>query len=172
MIQRRAIIKIACHSALRVGSSRPLSYFQPAYYVAKKVMPKISPTEAAALSAGTVGFDGDIFSGKPSLKKLIEKYDVKLSIEESSFLNNEVEKLCEMIDDYKLIRDRDLSPEIWDFMKSKGFFGMIIPKEYGGLGFSAHGHSQVVTKIASRSGSAAVTVMVPNSLGPGELLMR
>jgi len=146
--------------------------FNPAYSLAKKVMPKISPTEAAALQAGTVGFDGDLFSGTSSLAKLIEKYDIKLSADEHSFLNNEVNELCEMINDYNVSRDKDLSPEVWDFLRRKKFFGMIIPKEFGGLGFTAHGHSQVVTKIASRSASTAVTVMVPNSLGPGELLMR
>ena len=162
-------------------------------------MPKISPTEAAALQAGTVGFDGDIFTGAPSLKKLVDKYDISLTADEKAFMDNQVDKFCAMLDDYQVSRDRDLPPQLWDFMKQEKvcrielrystpsltdsvypgifcvecqFLGMIIPKKYGGLGFSAHGHSQVVTKIASRSVSAAVTVMVPNSLGPGELLMR
>ena len=135
-------------------------------------MPKISPTEDAALKAGTIGFDGDLFKGSPSLKHLLDKYSVDLSVDEQKFMNTEVEVLCAMLDDYQITRDRDLPPHVWEYMKSKGFFGMIIPKKYGGLGFTAHGHSKVVTKIASKSGSAAVTVMVPNSLGPGELLMR
>eukprot|EP01041_Mallomonas_annulata_P012399 gene12399-26088_t len=147
-------------------------FIRPAYELAKRIMPKISPTEAAALQAGTVGFDGQLFSGHTTVKNLTEKYDIKLSPEENRFMTNEVQQLCEMMDDYQLTRDRDMSPEVWDYLKSKKFFGMVIPKEYGGLGFTAHGHSQVVTKIASRSSSAAVTVMVPNSLGPGELLMR
>lgn len=145
---------------------------QPAYYIAKKVMPKISPTENAALQAGTVGFDGELFSGYTKLQNLVEKYDVKLSVDEQKFMSNEVQQLCEMLDDYETTKDRDMNPEVWDYLRGKKFFGMIIPKAYGGLGFTAHGHSQVVTKIASKSFSAAVTVMVPNSLGPGELLMR
>ena len=84
----------------------------------------------------------------------------------------QVEQLCELLDDSQISRDRDMPKQAWDFIKEKKFLGMIIPKQYGGLGFSGHGHSQVVQKIASRSGSAAVSVMVPNSLGPGELLMR
>ena len=124
------------------------------------------------MNAGTIGFDGDLFAGNPSLKKLVDKYDVKLSAEERSFMDNQVNELCRILDDYQLTRDRDMSPEVWAYLKKEKFFGMIIPKKYGGLGFTAHGHSIVVTKIASRSGSTAVTVMVPNSLGPGELLMR
>lgn len=161
---------------LSKSSSRMLGnrrfFIKPAYNLAKRVMPKISPTEAAALNAGTVGFDGDLFSGTPSLQHLIDKYDIKLSQDEQTFMDNQVETLCSMLDDYQIIRDRDLPENVWAYMKKEKFFGMIIPKEHEGLGFTAHGHSMVVTKIASRSGSAAVTVMVPNSLGPGELLMR
>jgi len=144
----------------------------PAYDLAKKVMPKVSPTEKAALNAGTVGFDGELFEGAPSLKNLVSKYDVRLSPEEQSFMDKQVHEACSLIDDYTVMRDRDLPEHVWEYFKREKFFGMIIPKKYGGLGFTAHGHSQVVTKLASRSGSAAVTVMVPNSLGPGELLMR
>jgi len=137
-----------------------------------QVMPKVSATEQAALNAGTIGFDRDIFSGKPSLASLKKQYKVALSAEEQAFMDNEVEELCTMMNDYEITRARDLPPHVWKFIREKKFFGMIIPKEYGGLGFSGHGHSQVVQKISTRSGSAAVTVMVPNSLGPGELLMR
>lgn len=148
------------------------TYIKPAYDLAKKIMPKISATEAAALNAGTVGFDGDLFAGTPTLKSLVDKYDVKLSTDERLYMDNQVQELCKRIDDYTLTKDRDMPEEVWDYLKKEKFFGMIIPKKYGGLGFTAHGHSQVVTKIASRSGSVAVTVMVPNSLGPAELLMR
>lgn len=148
------------------------AFIAPAYNLAKKIMPKISKTEDAALQAGTVGFDGDIFKGTPTLKSLVDKYDVKLSADEQAFMDNQVEKLCSLLDDYQVARDRDMPEHVWEFLKTEKFFGMIIPKKFGGLGFTAHGHSQVVTKIASRSGSTAVTVMVPNSLGPGELLMR
>jgi acyl-CoA dehydrogenase len=142
-----------------------------AYKIAKTMMPKISDTERAALNAGTVGFDRNIFSGNPTLKDL-KGYSVKASAEEQAFLDNEVNELCEILDDYKITEDRDFPEEFWNRCKKQGFFGMIIPKQYGGKGFSAHGHSQVIQKISTRCGSAAGTVTVPNSLGPGELLMR
>lgn len=142
-----------------------------AYKLAKSMMPKISPTERAALNAGTVGFDRNIFSGNPSLDDL-KGYSIKASPEEQSFLDKEVHELCEILDDYKITEERDFDEEFWNRCKKQGFFGMIIPKQYGGKGFSAHGHSQVVMKVSTRSGSASATVTVPNSLGPGELLMR
>lgn len=151
-------------------SSRPITGYL--YKVAKGMMPKISPTERAALNAGTVGFDRDIFSGNATLQDL-DKYKLpKFSADEQSFMDNEVEQLCKMLDDHQITEDRDMPIEFWDHCKKKGFFGMIIPKEYGGKGFSAHMHSQVVQKVSTRSASAAATVTVPNSLGPGELLMR
>lgn len=106
---------------------------------AKKIMPKISNTESAALNAGTVGFDGDIFSGTPNLNKLVQKYDISLSKEEQSFMDNQVNELCSMLDDYQITRDRDLPEHVWEYIKREKFFGMIIPKKYGGLGFTAHG---------------------------------
>ena len=144
-----------------------------AYKVAKTMMPKISETERAALNAGTVGFDRNIFKGNASLSDL-SKYQLwkGSSAEEQHFLDNEVNELCEILDDYKVTEERDLPEEFWKRCKSQGFFSMIIPKQYGGKGFSAHGHSQVVQKISTRCTSAAATVTVPNSLGPGELLMR
>ena len=144
----------------------------PAMKLAKGVLPSIGDTERIALEAGTVWWDGEIFSGKPKWKRLLG-FDVQpLSKEEKAFLAGPVEELCAMIDDHQIFQDRDLSPQVWKYIKDKKFFGMIIPKEHGGLGFSATMHSAVVTKIASRSLAAAVTVMVPNSLGPGELLLR
>ena len=107
------------------------NFINPAYNLAKKIMPKISNTEAAALNAGTVGFDGSLFSGNPTLKSLIEKYDVHLSDEEDACRKNEVEKLCSMLNDYKIVKSRDMPEHIWSFMKTNKFFGMIIPKTYG-----------------------------------------
>lgn len=147
------------------------SYTSALYKFAKKVMPKISNTERAALNAGTVGFDRVIFGGSPSLKHLRD-YDVRLSQEEQEFLDKVVRPLCEQLDDYKIVQNRDLPEVFWETCKKKGLFGMMIPKEYGGKGFSAHMHSQVVQLISSRSGNASATVTVPNSLGPGELLVR
>lgn len=140
--------------------------------VAAKVLPRMSETEKTALEAGTVWFDGDIFSGNPDWEKLKRAPAFKLSSDEQSFVDGPVEKLCAMLDDWQVQQDRDLSPKVWAYLKKEKFFGLVIPKEYGGLGFSASGHSAVVTKIATRSIAAAVTVMVPNSLGPGELLLH
>ena len=144
----------------------------PAMKLARGVLPTIGDTERIALEAGTVWWDGELFSGKPDWQKLLN-FDIRpLSESEQAFVDGPVEELCALLDDHKIAQDRDLSAAAWKFIKDKKFLGMIIPKEYGGLGFSAAAHSAVVTKIASRSVAAAVTVMVPNSLGPGELLMR
>ncbi|MGC2165249.1 MAG: acyl-CoA dehydrogenase [Gallionella sp.] len=141
--------------------------------VFRKVLPQISATEQEAIDAGTVWWDGELFSGNPNWNKLREFPKPTLSVAEQSFVDNEVEQLCTMIDDWDVTHRRaDLSPETWRFIKDKGFFGMIIPKRYGGMEFSAQAHSAVVSKVASRSGTAAVTVMVPNSLGPAELLLH
>jgi acyl-CoA dehydrogenase len=145
----------------------------PVLKVFRKILPQVSQTEQEALDAGTVWWDGELFSGNPHWNKLLALPKPTLSAEEQSFLDNEVEQLCAMIDDWDVTHVRnDLSPQTWQFIKEKGFFGMIIPKAYGGLEFSAQAHSAVVTKVASRSGTAAVTVMVPNSLGPAELLLH
>jgi acyl-CoA dehydrogenase len=139
----------------------------------RKILPQVSQTEQEALDAGTVWWDGELFSGHPDWNRLLAYSRPALSAEEQSFLDNETEQLCAMIDDWDVTHVRqDLPPEVWQFIKDKGFFGMIIPKEYGGLQFSALAHSAVVTKLASRSATAAVTVMVPNSLGPAELLLH
>jgi acyl-CoA dehydrogenase len=139
----------------------------------RNILPQVSQTEQEALDAGTVWWDGDLFSGHPDWHRLLSMPRPQLSAEEQAFLDNEVEQLCAMLDDWDITHARqDLPPEAWQFIKDKGFFGMIIPKEYGGLEFSALAHSAVVTKVASRSGTGAVTVMVPNSLGPAELLLH
>lgn len=139
----------------------------------RKMLPQISQTEQEALDAGTVWWDGDLFSGKPDWNKLLAYPKPQLSEAEQAFLDGPVEQLCDMLDEWKITHDlKDLPPEIWQFIKDNGFFGLIIPKQYGGYGFSALAHSQVVMKIGSRSGTAAVTVMVPNSLGPAELLLH
>ncbi|KAG7399671.1 hypothetical protein PHYBOEH_008314 [Phytophthora boehmeriae] len=156
--------------ALQQQQTRPFVSKQ-LYKLAKKVMPRMSNTEKAALESGTVGFDRDIFSGSPSLATL-DKYSAKLNEEEQSFMDKEVQELCEMIDDYGVGTAQDMPLEVWQYIKEKGFLGMIIPKEYGGKQFSAHGHSVVITKLATRSATAAVSVCVPNSLGPAELLLR
>jgi acyl-CoA dehydrogenase len=146
---------------------------KPIFGWAKGVLPKMSDTEREALEAGDVWWDADLFTGNPDWNKLLKVAPATLTEEEQAFMTGPVDRLCEMIDDWKINWElRDLPPEVWDFIKREKFFGMIIPKEYGGLGFSPYAHSEVVRKISSRSVVAAVTVMVPNSLGPGELLMK
>lgn len=139
----------------------------------RKVMPSMSQTEREALNAGNVWWDGELFSGMPDWQRLLETPAAKLSKEEQEFINGPVDVLCKMLDDWQITQhDNDLPQEVWQYLKDNGFFGMIIPKKYGGLEFSAMAHSCVVMKIAGRSITAAVTVMVPNSLGPAELLLR
>ncbi|MDP6389976.1 MAG: acyl-CoA dehydrogenase [Alphaproteobacteria bacterium] len=140
--------------------------------VMRGILPRMGETERIALEAGTVWWDGDLFSGDPDWKKLLDFEPKPLSEAEQAFLDGPVEDLCAMVDDWQIQQDRDLSPEVWAFLKQKRFFGMIIPETYGGLGFSAIGHSAVIAKISSRSIATSVTVMVPNSLGPAELLLH
>src|SRR5262245_26200958 len=135
-------------------------------------MPAISDTERAAIAAGTVWLDGELFSGKPALRALVTANYPELNEAERQFLDGPVAKVCAMTDDWKVHQDQDLSPEVWDFLKRERFFGLIIDKEYGGLGMSAAANSAVVTKLTSRSLPLAITVMVPNSLGPAELLIH
>jgi len=146
---------------------------KPIFSWARGVLPPMSDTEREALEAGDVWWDADLFTGNPDWSKLLSYAPATLTAEENAFLSGPVDELCAMLDDWKINWEwRDLPPEAWDFIKRQKFFGMIIPKEYGGLGFSPYAHSEVVRKLSTRSLTAAVTVMVPNSLGPGELLMR
>jgi acyl-CoA dehydrogenase len=146
---------------------------RPLLKLFKRMLPPLSETEREALEAGTVGWDGELFSGNPDWKKLLSLPHPKLTPAEQAFLDGPVEELCRMLDDWRIVElDRDLPPSVWQFLKEQRFFGMIIPTEYGGLGFSVLAHSQVIMKIASRSVTGAVTVMVPNSLGPAELLLH
>jgi acyl-CoA dehydrogenase len=139
----------------------------------KSVLPPMSATEKDAIDAGTVWWDAELFSGRPNWTTLLRTPRSELNAEERAFIDGPVDDLCRMIDDWKINHElNDLPPEIWAYLAKHRFFGMIIPKEYGGLDFSARAQSEVVVKIASRSGAVAVTVMVPNSLGPGELLMH
>lgn len=146
---------------------------KPIFNWAKGVMPPISETERSAIDAGSVWWDGEIFTGNPHWKSFLEAKPARLTEDERAFLEGPTRELCAMVDDWKLNwEDRDLPPEAWDFMRKNKFFGMIIPKEYGGLGFSNTAHSEVVRLLSTVSVVAGVTVMVPNSLGPGELLVE
>lgn len=136
------------------------------------LLPKISETEKIALTSGSVWIDGDLFSGKPDFKKIFAQKYPKLTTEEKNFLDNEVEELCRICDDYEVHKLKDLPEEVWQFLRRNKFFGMIIPKKFGGLEFSAYAHGCVIEKLASRSVTLAITAMVPNSLGPAELLLH
>ena len=135
-----------------------------------QLIPAISPTERTAIEAGVVWVEADLFSGKPKFNRMLAEPYPSLTAEERAFMNGPVEKLCAMLDDWKIWQEREMPKEVWDFIKKEKFFGMIISKEYGGLGFSALCHSEVIKKVSSRSVPAGITIMVPNSLGPAELL--
>jgi len=160
IIQRRTIL----------GISKALD--KRLYRMARGVMPTISQTEQVALGCGTIGFDRDIFTGSPSLQHLIDTYNPKISEEERSFMDNEVNTLCELLNDHDISIEKDFNKEVWDYMRDKGFFALKIPKEWGGKGFSTHAVSLVLCKLSTQSFDANATVAVPNSLGPGELLAR
>jgi acyl-CoA dehydrogenase len=138
----------------------------------KRILPVMSNTERDALEAGTTWWDADLFTGKPKWSKLLAYGPPRLSAEERRFLDVEVNRLCELVNDWETQQGQDLTPQAWQYMKDKGFLGMIIPKKYGGKAFGAYMHSQVVMKLSTRCSALAVSVMVPNSLGPAELLLH
>ena len=139
----------------------------------RRMLPEISETEQVALDAGTVGWEGELFAGKPDWKILKKQPYLALTVEEQAFVDGPVEELCQKLNSWEITHvDADLNPETWEFLKQNRFFGMIIPKEYGGLGFSAMAHRAVLQKLSSVCAVTASTVAVPNSLGPGELLLH
>lgn len=143
------------------------------FELVRRALPSLSATEREALHAGDVWWDGELFSGNPDWRKLLAIPAASLSAEEQAFLDGPVNELCRMLDEWEINRVRgDLPGAVWDYLKREKFFALIIPRAYGGLEFSPYANSEVVRKIASRSLVAAVTVMVPNSLGPGELLLQ
>src|SRR5712691_2347932 len=136
------------------------------------IMPAISETERTAIESGSVWAEAELFSGKPDFKKLMSEPYPSLSDEERAFLEGPVNELCSVLDDWEIWESRELPQAAWDIIRRERFLGMIIPKEYGGLGFSALAHSEVIMKLATRSIPACITVMVPNSLRPAELIMH
>ncbi|NNE22950.1 MAG: acyl-CoA dehydrogenase, partial [Rhizobiales bacterium] len=153
-------------------STRQRYITKPLLNWVRGVLPSMSDTEREALEAGTIWWDAELMRGDPDFSKLLATPVHKLSAEEQAFIDGPTEELCRIIDDWKItFEHRDIPKEVWDCVKREGFLGLIIPKEYGGKGFSATANSEIVMKIATRGPSAAVTVIVPNSLGPGELLM-
>ena len=156
---------------LNVRTLRKALLTRPFMKTYLKLLPAMSQTEKEALEAGTVWWDGELFTGAPHWPKLLAAKPPRLSGPEQAFLDGPCEELCRMLDDWNITHERaDLPPQVWEYLKSRGFFAMIIPKKYGGLEFSAYAHSCVLAKIASRSATVSSTVAVPNSLGPAELL--
>ena len=146
---------------------------RPFFNFFKKVLPAMNQTERDALEAGDVWWDGELFQGSPKWKEFLQYRKPELSQEEQDFLDNQVETACSLVSDWDVqFKDLDLPEKAWQYLKQEGFLGLIIPKRYGGKGFSALAHSSIVTKLASRCGSLGVSVMVPNSLGPAELLLH
>ncbi len=158
---------------LNVKSLRQTFITKPFLLVYRRLLPSMSSTEREALEAGTVWWDGELFTGGPRWNKLLSAQPPRLTAEEQAFIDGPCDELCRMLDEFDITHWRgDLPPHVWDFIKSKGFFAMIIPKKYGGLEFSAYAHCCVLIKVASRSVTASSTIAVPNSLGPAELLLH
>lgn len=164
---------LAIFIPLNVKTWRQRWVSQPLFAFYRKVMPVMSRTEREAISAGTVTWEGDLFRGDPDWQKLLSQPKATLSEEELAFLNGPVETLCGMLNDWDITHCRaDLPPDVWRFIKDNGFFGLIIPKEYGGKQFSAYAHSQILIKVGGISITAGTSIAVPNSLGPAELLLH
>jgi len=168
-----AWLPVLALALLSVPSLRRQWVVAPAFSAIKKILPKVSETEQQALDAGTVGFDAELFSGTPDYGKLRDVPPIRLSDEEKAFLEGPTEQLCGMIDDWQIRHvEKEIPEAIWRFVGEEGFLGMLISKQHGGLGFSAQAQSLILGKIASRSPDVCTIVMVPNSLGPGELIEK
>ena len=164
---------VLAFAVLAVPAIRRNYVSAPVFKFVKGTLPKVSDTEAQALEAGTVGFDAELFSGTPDWDKLRSIAPIVLTPEEQAFLDGPTDELCGLIDDWQVRHaQREIPEKVWDFVKSRGFLGMLISKEHGGLGFSAQAQSLIIGKIASRSPDVVTIVMVPNSLGPGELIEK
>ena len=167
-----AVVIAAAFAVLSLEAFRASTVTRPIFAIYKKILPQMSETEKTALEAGTVWWDGELFAGKPNWHKLIDHPNPTLAPEEQAFLDNQVETLCSMVDEWEISNQGDMSKEVWEYIQKERFFSMIIPKEYGGLGFSAQAQSAVLQKLSGLSGAVFSTVGVPNSLGPGELLLK
>ena len=168
-----AWVPVAVLAGLSIGPVRRAALIEPAFRNIKALLPKVSATEQEALDAGTIGFDAELFSGTPDWQKLRDVPPITLSEEEKAFLDGPTSELCRTVDDWAIRHNlKEIPAEIWSFIKQHGFLGMLISKEHGGLGFSPQAQSLVLGRIASRSPDVATLVMVPNSLGPGELIEK
>src|SRR5438876_10601194 len=168
-----AWVPVIVLAGLCVPAIRRAALIGPTYHKIKGVLPKVSATEQEALNAGTIGFDAELFSGQPDWEKLRTVPPITLTEEEKAFLDGPTHELCGMVNDWMIRhQDKEIPEEVWSFVKKHGFLGMLISKEHGGLGFSPQAQSLVLGKIASRSPDVCTIVMVPNSLGPGELIEK
>src|SRR5438552_1673297 len=168
-----AAVFVLVAAVLNIPLLRRLAFTNHVLALYRRILPDMSQTEKEAIDAGAVWWDADLFSGRPDWDKLLAVRAPRLSPDEQAFLDGPVEELCAMCNDWQITHElQDLPPHVWQYIKDKGFLGMIIPKKYGGLEFSALAHSAVVMKLSTRSGTAAISVMVPNSLGPAELLLH
>ena len=160
-------------AGLSIPAMRRAALIRPLYHKIKGILPKVSATEQEALNAGTIGFDAELFSGQPDWEKLRAVPPITLTEEEKAFLDGPTNELCRMVNDWAIRHnDKEIPEEVWSFVKKHGFLGMLISKEHGGLGFSAQAQSLILGRIASRSPDTVTIVMVPNSLGPGELIEK
>lgn len=164
------IIVFAIAAVFGIRANRLRFVTKPVFNYFKKALPPLSETERQAMEAGDIWWDGELFSGRPNWHTFRSYPSPQLSHEEQAFIDNQVTTLLDMLDDHQIVTDRDLPKAVWQYLKEEGFFALIVPKSHGGHGFSAYANSTIVSKIACSSLSAAVTVMVPNSLGPAELL--
>ena len=155
-----------------VPAARMQLFTKPLYNTMRKSLPPIGLTERIALEAGNVWWDAELFQGDPNWKKLSDLEATELTEDEQNFVDNEVEVLCSMINSYDIVANQDLPKEVWKYIFDKGFLGLIIPKEFGGLGFTHFAHAIIVGRLSSASQFLGISVMVPNSLGPGELLLK
>jgi acyl-CoA dehydrogenase len=166
-------ILLVCFWLLNLRPLRIALISAPFIKTYRRLLPPMSATERDALDAGTVWWDGELFTGNPDWRKLLEASPPQLSAEEQAFIDGPCETLCAMLDDFDITHRRgDLPAQVWDYLKAQRFFAMIIPRRYGGLEFSTYAHSCVLVKLAARSVTCASTVAVPNSLGPAELLLH
>ena len=158
--------------ALLIPTIRQLVFTKPLFNIMRKSLPPIGVTESIALEAGSVWWDAELFQGDPNWKELTELEATELTKEEQSFVDNEVETLCAMVDSHEIQSTHDLPKIVWKYIFDKGFLGLIIPKEFKGKGFSHFAHAIIVGRLSSASQFLGIAVMVPNSLGPGELLLK
>ena len=163
---------IVVAAVLNLRPLRRLAISDPVLAIFRRILPDMSQTEKEAIDAGTVWWDADLFSGKPDWNKLLAIPQPRLSAEEQAFLDGPCEDVCAMTNDWEVTHERyDLPPKVWQYIKDKGFLGMIIPKKYGGLGFSALAHSAVVMKLSTRSGTAAISAILSIAAGVSTMMM-